>query len=744
LSPAQVGAAYSFEIKTEGGLPPLSWRVVSGALPPGLRLSSTGKIEGTPSEAKRDPYGFLVEVSDSSNPPQSYTQAFSLVVRSAPLRIVVGAPALKIVPPASAAPSAEQTPTPVVVPAPKPSAPAATQAPSVPSTESYAIPAPRYSLSQALGDASIYYAAVRRPLSRMQENAGTQPDKGTTPPTGTKQGGGGSPNSPSTFVCIYEDTAAGDRFWLYRPTNKSRASCTPRDTKPLKEGSVSEGATRLLSADENSTLVIVIDPEALGQNLPFNQVFISAQLGFGDQQKNLEVEGYSKVGEAKENTAAQRGMAFESARNVQARVAHIAEIAEDLLRSVLAIPPGAESIDLTGHDSLTAAQEPKFIEILRLYRQEITTISDYLTAPENKPIVQLIANDVLHIDADSLAAAATQVKSDLADALDGKSTTDAAHAALLALWDRNLRLYRRFAAIHAQVAQIETEGIGAAYLLPDKFKNADWSLGAQLAAARAAIQKTGIKGEDCLDATRLAAMTVQGRQECSGLRQAAINVTAASLGMSAVEQLKKLFAEGSLSLRANGAKAGNIVTLTVQAMGTNGATVGIPSVWEIEVKRFGLKHDITDSLLFLYRLNVSSNDTMVPVSTPMGMTPTPMQAPLKAINFAPSPGVTLALTYYKRGNTGGDKFLRGLAPGLGVNVSFMNFNDPGFDLSSRTFTNTTGTNVQVGTGVLYSLFDNAIQFTNGWNLNVDRKRAYFGIGFSFVKFTEKVAAVIKK
>ena len=51
-SPGRVGAAYSAQINTEGGLAPLTWQLASGALPPGLRISSTGKIEGTPIEAK--------------------------------------------------------------------------------------------------------------------------------------------------------------------------------------------------------------------------------------------------------------------------------------------------------------------------------------------------------------------------------------------------------------------------------------------------------------------------------------------------------------------------------------------------------------------------------------------------------------------------------------------------------------------------------------------------------------------
>lgn len=88
LPHGQVGAAYSTEIKTEGGLAPLSWQVAGGALPNGLRISSTGKIEGTPSEANRDPFSFVLSVSDSSQPPQTAVIRFSVVILAAPLRIV--------------------------------------------------------------------------------------------------------------------------------------------------------------------------------------------------------------------------------------------------------------------------------------------------------------------------------------------------------------------------------------------------------------------------------------------------------------------------------------------------------------------------------------------------------------------------------------------------------------------------------------------------------------------------------
>ena len=88
LPRGQVGAPYSAELKTEGGLAPLTWRIPSGELPPGLRLLATGKIEGTPTAARSEPYVLELSVSDSSTPPQTAVQRFSIVIVAPPLRIV--------------------------------------------------------------------------------------------------------------------------------------------------------------------------------------------------------------------------------------------------------------------------------------------------------------------------------------------------------------------------------------------------------------------------------------------------------------------------------------------------------------------------------------------------------------------------------------------------------------------------------------------------------------------------------
>jgi hypothetical protein len=87
LPQGQVGMTYSTSIKTEGGLAPLEWRLAKGELPPGLRFSENGKVEGKPTAAKRDAYSFTVSVSDSSQPRETTMMEFSIVIRAAQLRI---------------------------------------------------------------------------------------------------------------------------------------------------------------------------------------------------------------------------------------------------------------------------------------------------------------------------------------------------------------------------------------------------------------------------------------------------------------------------------------------------------------------------------------------------------------------------------------------------------------------------------------------------------------------------------
>ncbi|HUB79023.1 MAG TPA: Ig domain-containing protein [Bryobacteraceae bacterium] len=65
LPPATVGSAYSASLTAAGGVSPYQWTVVSGSLPAGLNLDTTGDITGTPNAAGTSV--FTVQVTDTTS-----------------------------------------------------------------------------------------------------------------------------------------------------------------------------------------------------------------------------------------------------------------------------------------------------------------------------------------------------------------------------------------------------------------------------------------------------------------------------------------------------------------------------------------------------------------------------------------------------------------------------------------------------------------------------------------------------
>jgi len=65
LPPAQLDVAHEYRLQAEGAFQPLRWAVVSGDLPTGIELSTTGVLTGTPTSAQpprttvRDLFGAL-------------------------------------------------------------------------------------------------------------------------------------------------------------------------------------------------------------------------------------------------------------------------------------------------------------------------------------------------------------------------------------------------------------------------------------------------------------------------------------------------------------------------------------------------------------------------------------------------------------------------------------------------------------------------------------------------------------
>ena len=88
LPQVQVGTAYNQQLTASGGTPPYTWAVASGAMPPGLTLSSTGLISGAPTSPGN--YGFSVRVTDAMQ--NSSQAALSIGVLAGPLSIAPTSP----------------------------------------------------------------------------------------------------------------------------------------------------------------------------------------------------------------------------------------------------------------------------------------------------------------------------------------------------------------------------------------------------------------------------------------------------------------------------------------------------------------------------------------------------------------------------------------------------------------------------------------------------------------------------
>ncbi len=95
LTDAAVGTPYSQQLTATGGVPPYTWSIVGGALPPGLTLSPSGLISGSPT-APAATSTFTVRAQDSLTPAHAGTKLLTLVVRKGATTLTVAPAVLKI------------------------------------------------------------------------------------------------------------------------------------------------------------------------------------------------------------------------------------------------------------------------------------------------------------------------------------------------------------------------------------------------------------------------------------------------------------------------------------------------------------------------------------------------------------------------------------------------------------------------------------------------------------------------
>jgi hypothetical protein len=73
-----VTSSYLFELKAQGGTEPRTWKIEEGTLPPGMELSESGVLSGTPSAVGE--FRFRLSVTDSSPRPNTLARWFVLRV----------------------------------------------------------------------------------------------------------------------------------------------------------------------------------------------------------------------------------------------------------------------------------------------------------------------------------------------------------------------------------------------------------------------------------------------------------------------------------------------------------------------------------------------------------------------------------------------------------------------------------------------------------------------------------------
>ncbi|MFY9532022.1 MAG: Ig domain-containing protein, partial [Candidatus Acidiferrales bacterium] len=83
LPSVAVGVNYKADLAAANGVPPYTWGIVSGELPPGLSLqASTGQISGMPTQAGA--FTFLAQVRDSAGGTASSNFSINAGTSSAP------------------------------------------------------------------------------------------------------------------------------------------------------------------------------------------------------------------------------------------------------------------------------------------------------------------------------------------------------------------------------------------------------------------------------------------------------------------------------------------------------------------------------------------------------------------------------------------------------------------------------------------------------------------------------------
>lgn len=569
-----------------------------------------------------------------------------------------------------------------------------------------------------------------------------------------------TPFDPACWVRIFEDYKGQKQTVLYSPHRPYQFS-------------------RILNADRDSTIVLDF-AEGLNANgdLGLNGLIARARIVRTDgTEAPIEVRNYTQIEFTDEQRKAQRAFGFQTFANVSSVVLDLYWTTREL---IYRLPNGkacyealveqktstpalaAQSCALSDYDTNDNSELAKR---LRLYEPEAKAIIDFLLSAANQTVNAQLAIRLFGVSGSSLRNVAQQMQTNFAKLAD-KDTKDAERPHIRRqIAERIFNVAHDFAWAYHEIkhlgelaAQVEVLPNGKSVKLDPVESNNE------------------LKRYCPFTMEQPPAFTPRRRE--LDAEEFARACFIESERTKYARELENFLMMGTISLRNNGARAGDTIKIQVEARGADDATRGAIGEFEVRVTSYGWKWAATDSVLFIERLRVTPKET--------GFPPKPADVPpprtveeaeshnrlygraagqLRKVRFRPFPGFNLVSTFYHRGGRAVDanddvqddltdgakknkdmnkqrwlpasKFqlpgrgpghtvLRALSPGIGINTSLVNFGDDD------------ATAVQLAVGPILTLFDNRVSVTTGWNLMARERRWYWGLGFSFLKLTDDV------
>jgi hypothetical protein len=431
---------------------------------------------------------------------------------------------------------------------------------------------------------------------------------------------------------------------------------------------------------------------------------MSAQLG-SDKPIPVPVVGYSELGVSKETAGSQTAVSSQTVEDIRENVSTMYWTTREILEDVYGTPcieaiskqPITGVNDVSCNAPLNAQGQALTQEVLngraretfRLHKAEIETISAALIDPRHIEITRVIGNTIFGLSAATLVAAAADFRKDF-ELLALGSPPDGTIPRLL---DRTKLILRDL----------------------------------------------------CLDVPN-----------CSD--PANVDTHLKEQQEQVLTKLRELVVDGQIFLAETKAKDGDTLKLRIESVAKGAGGGSASAEFEINLRQFGVKPFLSPSLFFITRASVNDKDLerTVPGFDASGA-PVELKNPIKAMRGSPFPGMTFGFSAFHRGLTMNsneelvvrsawwDRIQSALAPGIGVNATFMSFDDPrDFDPALNQFNNTSASNFQIGAGGVASLFNNALQFTYGVNINESQKKRYFGFGFGFIEIGKMLSGYLKK